>query len=149
MPLWLIPLAYTATSLIAGAIFPRVEQAYLAEYEHSMSVSAAMSFFSGVSSGMMALTGIVFAIAFVVVQFSALAYSPRPVVDIAIRALSPAINDPTTAVQALDQIEVGRAAFDHEDKAVALEEDRQDWDFASAPCQNRNCRVRKPGQRNH
>jgi uncharacterized membrane protein len=32
-------------------------------------------------------------------------YSVRLLVDIAIRALSPAINDPTTAVQALDQIE--------------------------------------------
>jgi uncharacterized membrane protein len=32
-------------------------------------------------------------------------YAIRLVVDIAIRALSPAINDPTTAVQALDQIE--------------------------------------------
>ncbi|NBE55897.1 DUF2254 domain-containing protein [Streptomyces boluensis] len=33
------------------------------------------------------------------------AYGLRLLVDIAIRALSPAINDPTTAVQALDQIE--------------------------------------------
>jgi uncharacterized membrane protein len=32
-------------------------------------------------------------------------YAIRMLVDIAIRALSPAINDPTTAVQALDQIE--------------------------------------------
>jgi uncharacterized membrane protein len=32
-------------------------------------------------------------------------YSVRLLVDIAIKALSPAINDPTTAVQALDQIE--------------------------------------------
>ena len=32
-------------------------------------------------------------------------YALRLLVDIAIRALSPAINDPTTAVQALDQIE--------------------------------------------
>jgi uncharacterized membrane protein len=32
-------------------------------------------------------------------------YAVRLVVDIAIKALSPAINDPTTAVQALDQIE--------------------------------------------
>ena len=32
-------------------------------------------------------------------------YAIRLVVDIAIKALSPAINDPTTAVQALDQIE--------------------------------------------
>ncbi len=45
-----------------------------------MSAAAGMAFFSAVSSGMMALTGIVFAIAFVMVQFSALAYSPRLVV---------------------------------------------------------------------
>ncbi len=32
-------------------------------------------------------------------------YAIRPLVDIAIRALSPAVNDPTTAVQAIDQIE--------------------------------------------
>jgi uncharacterized membrane protein len=32
-------------------------------------------------------------------------YAVRILVDIAIKALSPAINDPTTAVQALDQIE--------------------------------------------
>jgi uncharacterized membrane protein len=32
-------------------------------------------------------------------------YSIRLLVDIAIRALSPAVNDPTTAVQALDQLE--------------------------------------------
>jgi len=31
-------------------------------------------------------------------------YALRLLVDIAIRALSPAVNDPTTAVQALDQI---------------------------------------------
>jgi uncharacterized membrane protein len=33
-------------------------------------------------------------------------YALRLLVDIAIRALSPAVNDPTTAVQALDKIEV-------------------------------------------
>jgi uncharacterized membrane protein len=32
-------------------------------------------------------------------------YAIRLLVDVAIRALSPAVNDPTTAVQALDQIE--------------------------------------------
>jgi uncharacterized membrane protein len=32
-------------------------------------------------------------------------YPIRLIVDIAIRALSPAVNDPTTAVQALDQLE--------------------------------------------
>jgi uncharacterized membrane protein len=80
MPVWLIPMLYTVASVLAGAILPRLEQAYLAAYTHHMSVSAALAFFSSVSSGMMALTGIVFAIAFVAVQFSALAYSPRLVV---------------------------------------------------------------------
>jgi uncharacterized membrane protein len=44
-------------------------------------------------------------------------YPIRLLVDIAIKALSPAINDPTTAVQAIDQIEdllrrLGRRALD-------------------------------------
>jgi uncharacterized membrane protein len=71
---------YTVASVVAGAVLPRLEQAYFPGYTHQMSVSAALAFFSAVSSGMMALTGIVFAIAFVAVQFSALAYSPRLVV---------------------------------------------------------------------
>jgi predicted membrane protein DUF2254 len=45
-----------------------------------MRTESALALFSSVSSGMMALTGIVFAIAFVMVQFSASAYSPRLVV---------------------------------------------------------------------
>src|SRR5271166_6807336 len=80
MPLWLIPMAYTLAGVLAGLILPRLEQVYFAAYMHGMSVAAAMAFFSAVSSGMMALTGIVFAIAFVMVQFSALAYSPRLVI---------------------------------------------------------------------
>ena len=80
MPPWLIPMVYTVASLLAGLILPRLENEYLIAYTRSMSASAAMAFFSTVSSGMMALTGIVFAIAFVMVQFSALAYSPRVVV---------------------------------------------------------------------
>jgi uncharacterized membrane protein len=96
-----------------------------------MTVAAATAAFSAVASGMLALTGIVFSLAFVMVQFSSSAYSPRLVLwlsravelkrertfeqdpkyalrllaDIAIKALSPAIYDPTTAVQALDHIE--------------------------------------------
>jgi uncharacterized membrane protein len=77
MPLWLIPMAYTAGSVLAGLVLPRLENSFLGDYTHAMSVGAALAFFSAVSSGMMALTGIVFAIAFVMVQFSAVAYSPR------------------------------------------------------------------------
>src|SRR6516165_5736439 len=77
MPLWLIPMLYTVASVTAGLILPRVEHVYLADYAENISVGSALAFFSSVSSGMMALTGIVFAIAFVLVQFNALAYSPR------------------------------------------------------------------------
>lgn len=80
MPLWLIPMVYTVTSVVAGIVLPRLERAYFAEYTHEMSVGSALAFFSSIASGTMALTGIVFAIAFVMVQFSALAYSPRLVI---------------------------------------------------------------------
>jgi uncharacterized membrane protein len=78
--MWVIPMVYTVASVVAGLILPRIEREYFAAYSHGMSVGSAIAFFSSVSSGMMALTAIVFAIAFVVVQFSALAYSPRLVV---------------------------------------------------------------------
>ena len=77
MPLWLIPMAYTLLSVAASLVLPRLEHVYLAGFTHDVSVGSALAFFSSVSSGMMALTGMVFAIAFVVVQFSAIAYSPR------------------------------------------------------------------------
>ena len=80
MPLWLIPMIYTVASVTAGLILPRMEHAYLANYAENIAVGSALAFFSSVSSGMMALTSIVFAIAFVLVQFNAIAYSPRLVI---------------------------------------------------------------------
>jgi len=77
MQLWLIPTVYVCASLIAGVLIPRIEQAYLASYTLGMSVASAQAYLSAAASGMLALTGIVFAMAFVVVQFSAIAYSPR------------------------------------------------------------------------
>ncbi|WP_157554361.1 DUF2254 domain-containing protein [Nocardia crassostreae] len=66
------------------------------------------------------------------------AFGLRQLVDIAIRALSPAINDPTTAVQVLDRIEAILAAaaprplgeITHRDKsgAVRVVEPSPDWD---------------------
>jgi uncharacterized membrane protein len=51
-------------------------------------------------------------------------YAIRLLVDVAIRALSPAVNDPTTAVQALDQIEdlLGRLGRSHLDAGYARDE---------------------------
>lgn len=77
MYLWLIPMAYVTASAIGGMILPRIEQAYLTSYTISISVASAQAYLATAASGTMAITGIVFAMAFVMVQFSAIAYSPR------------------------------------------------------------------------
>jgi len=77
MRLWLIPMIYVAGSVVCGLAVPRLEQAYFPSYTFDLSVSSAQAYLSATASGMMALTGVVFAMAFVMVQFSAIAYSPR------------------------------------------------------------------------
>jgi uncharacterized membrane protein len=77
MPLWMIPMSYALASVVAAFTLPRIEDAMLPAFRATISVASAQSFLSTVASGMMALTGIVFSIAFVMVQFSAVAYSPR------------------------------------------------------------------------
>jgi len=77
LPLWSIPMLYVCVTVVCAFVLPRLEYAYLAAFSHSMSVSSALATLSGIASGMLALTGIVFALAFVMVQFSAVAYSPR------------------------------------------------------------------------
>ncbi len=77
MPRWLIPLIYITASVVGGLTLPRIEQAYFASYTFGLSVASAQAYLSAAASGTMALTGIVFAMAFVMVQFSAIAYSPR------------------------------------------------------------------------
>jgi uncharacterized membrane protein len=77
LPPWLIPMLYVVVTVACGVVLPRLEHEYLAAYSHSTSVTSAQAALSAIASGMMALTGIVFALAFVMVQFSAIAYSPR------------------------------------------------------------------------
>lgn len=77
MPIWLIPIIYTIASVALSLAIPRVEISYFPGYTIDMSVASAQAYLSAVASGMMALTGIVFAVAFVLVQFTAVAYSPR------------------------------------------------------------------------
>ena len=74
---WFIPMVYVSGAVVGGLALPRLEQAYLADYALGLSVSSAQAYLSAAASGMMALTGIVFAMGFVMVQFSAIAYSPR------------------------------------------------------------------------
>jgi uncharacterized membrane protein len=80
---WFIPMAYTATTFVIGITFPRLEHHFMPQMVSSMSASSAMSVCSAVASGMIALTGIVFSLTFVMVQFSATAYSPRLVLWLA------------------------------------------------------------------
>jgi uncharacterized membrane protein len=79
-PVWMIPMIYVGVSVVAAFTLPRLEHNYLPSYSHSISVPSAQAVLSSIASGMMALTGIVFSLAFVMVQFSATAYSPRLVV---------------------------------------------------------------------
>lgn len=77
MPNWLVPTVYAAVAIIAGGIVPRIEHAYLLSYLNDIAVNSALASLSAVASGMMALTAIVFSIAYITMQFNAIAYSPR------------------------------------------------------------------------
>src|SRR5688572_27359931 len=83
MRLWLIPLFYVVGSVALGIAVPRLEQAFFPGFTLNIAVPSAQAYLSAVASGMMALMSIVFAMAFVMVQFNAIAYSPRLVVWLA------------------------------------------------------------------
>jgi uncharacterized membrane protein len=73
---WVTPAVYIVLALIAGITLPRVEGRISSNFS-LLSTSTAIAIYSSVASGMMALTGIVFSLTFLVVQFSASSYSPR------------------------------------------------------------------------
>lgn len=72
-----IPLLYAAAAILLGMTVPRLEARYLPGLSSEAGASAALAVLSAIASGMMPLTGLVFSLAFVMVQFSATAYSPR------------------------------------------------------------------------
>ncbi len=80
---WLIPLVYALAAISTGMLFPRFENRFFPHVVSDLTVNSAVAIYSSIASGMMALTGIVFSLAFVMVQFSATAYSPRLVLWIA------------------------------------------------------------------
>lgn len=75
--IWAVPTAYIVAAVVGALVLPRLENAYLPSVDNAVAVGPAIAFFSAVGSGMIALTGVVFAIAFVMVQFGSIAYSPR------------------------------------------------------------------------
>lgn len=80
---WLVPLLYAASAISLGFTIPRLANSFLPGYLSTVSINSAIGIYSAVASGMIALTGIVFSLTFVMVQFSATAYSPRLVLWIA------------------------------------------------------------------
>jgi len=77
LPNWGIPVSYAAIAVLAALALPRIESRWLPAIDSGMSPVAAVVVYASVASGMMALTGVVFSLVFVMVQFSAIAYSPR------------------------------------------------------------------------
>src|SRR5689334_18443564 len=76
-PPWRIPVIYVTAAIALGLSFPRIESRLFPHLVAPMSANVAIAIDSSVASGMLALTGLVFALVFVVVQFGAVAYSPR------------------------------------------------------------------------
>lgn len=74
---WVIPMIYSGATIALGLVFPRLEYRYLHDFAHGMTAPIATALFASIASGMLAFTGIVFSLAFVMVQFSSIAYSPR------------------------------------------------------------------------
>jgi uncharacterized membrane protein len=80
---WRVPSLYAAAALVLAIVLPRLETQFLPSLTSTVSETAALAMYSSIASGMIALTGIVFSLTFVMVQFSATAYSPRLVLWIA------------------------------------------------------------------
>jgi len=74
---WLIPLLYAFAALMLGFAVPRLANTFFPGFVSTINVDSAIGIYSAIASGMIALTGIVFSLTFLTIQFSATAYSPR------------------------------------------------------------------------
>ena len=116
---WAIPLVYSAAAIGAGICLPRIEHHLLPHLVSPLSTSAAMAIYSAIASGMISLTGIVFSLTFVMVQFSATAYSPRlalwiarsPVLSHALGIFSATFLYAVAALSGVDRYNSGRVPF--------------------------------------
>lgn len=68
---------YSGATITLGLVFPHLEYRYLPGYNHGVTIPVAIAIFSSIAQGTLALTAIIFSLAFVMVQFSSAAYSPR------------------------------------------------------------------------
>lgn len=81
--LWTVPAVYGAAAIGCGILLPRIEHWLWPDVASGISAASATAIYSTVASGTMTLSAIVFSLTFVMVQFSATAYSPRLVLWLA------------------------------------------------------------------
>lgn len=74
---WSVPALYAVAAITLSVVLPRAEHSLFPNIVSQVSVSVASTGYAAIASGMIALTGIVFSLTFVMVQFSASTYSPR------------------------------------------------------------------------
>jgi uncharacterized membrane protein len=72
-----IPMLYACGAIVLGMTVPRLEARFFPDLTGHGSVGSVLALLSAIASGVLPLTGLVFSLAFVMVQFSATAYSPR------------------------------------------------------------------------
>src|SRR4051794_8530631 len=77
LPPWFIPFSYASVAVLLGLTLPRMEASWFPRSSAGITTTSAVAIYSAVAGGMITLTGIVFSLVFVMVQFSATAYSPR------------------------------------------------------------------------
>jgi uncharacterized membrane protein len=70
-------MVYLGGSLVIAATLSRLEHTYFLSYYNDIAVDAVLAWLSAIATGMMSLTAVVFSIAYITVQFNAMAYSPR------------------------------------------------------------------------
>jgi uncharacterized membrane protein len=76
--IWLVPTLWVVLAIVMGVILSRAHLPGLAaEFTTPLTPDVVAPVLSSIASGMMALTAIVFSLAFVFVQFGSSAYSPR------------------------------------------------------------------------
>jgi len=73
---WTVPFFYAVEALTLAVASMRLAYVLLPSSVSTISANAAIGIYSSIASGMLALSAIVFSLTFVMVQFSATAYSP-------------------------------------------------------------------------
>src|ERR1043165_9936453 len=82
---WTVPGLYAVGAIASGIVLPRLEAYIWPDAVSGISVSSATAIYSTIAAGTMTLSAIVFSLTFVMVKFSATAYSPRLVLWLLVR----------------------------------------------------------------